>query len=132
MTPRNDMETADPRTHETFEGTGETASTRLGPSTQRSRRYTRTAVSLPIVLRDQFGGREETRTQFVMIRGAVVATTSNVRVGHKLTIQLAKTGRAAECHVVGIEHGLKDVHSVEVEFTREQQDFWPVQFPPED
>jgi len=127
------METADPQTHETFEGTsaGETTSTRLA-STQRSRRYTRTAVSLPIVLRDQFGGREETRTQFVMIRGAVVATTSNVRVGHKLTIQLAKTGRAAECHVVGIEPVLKDVHSVEVEFTREQQDFWPVQFPPED
>ena len=131
MTPRNDMETTAPQTHDTFEGTsaGETTSTRLAPSGQRSRRYTRIAVSLPIVLRDQFGGREETRTQFVMIRGAVVATTSNVRVGHKLTIQIAKTGRAAECHVVGL---LKDVHSVEVEFTREQQDFWPVQFPPED
>src|SRR5262249_37332824 len=90
------------------------------------------AASLPIVMRDQFGGREETRTQFVMVRGAVVTTTSNVRLGHKLTLQIAQTGRAAECSVVGIEPGLKDGHSVEVEFTREQQDFWPVLFPPED
>lgn len=139
MTSRNNMGTADPQAadaleptsgHSTFEG--EAIASRPASSTQRSRRHTRIAVSLPMVIRDQFGGREETRTQFVMVRGAVVATTSNVRVGHKLTIQIAKTGRAAECHVVGIEPGQKNVHSVEVEFTREQQDFWPVQFPPED
>lgn len=132
------MGTADPQAtdaleptsgHRTFEGQ---AISRSASSTQRPRRYTRIAVSLPIVIRDQFGGREETRTQFVMVRGAIVTSTANVRVGHKLTVQIAKTGRAAECHVVGIEPGLKNVHSVEVEFTREQPDFWPVQFPPED
>src|SRR5947207_1448081 len=98
----------------------------------RSRRYTRIAISLPVVVRDQFGGREETRTQFVTVRGAIIATNSILRVGHKLTLQIAKTGNAAECHVVGIEPVVKDGNSVEVEFTREQQDFWPVQFPQED
>jgi len=138
MTPRNDMDTAEPQA-DTFEVTsghnafsGEAISTRPGTSTQRSRRHTRIAVSLPIVVRDQFGGREETRTQFVTVRGAVIETSSNVRVGHKLTLQIARTGRAAECHVVGIEPTGKNSHSLEVEFTREQQDFWPVQFPPED
>ena len=134
------MDTADPQAADAFEATsgrstfdkGEAISSHPASSTQRSRRYTRIAVSLPVVVRDQFGGREETRTQFVMVRGAVLATASNFRVGHKLTLQIAKTGRAAECHVVGLEHVAKDVPSVEVEFTREQQDFWPVQFPPED
>src|SRR5690349_6968030 len=117
MTPRNNRDTADPRAVDTFEATsersafadsGDTISTRPASSAHRSRRCTRIAVSLPVVVRDQFGGREETRTQFVMVRGAVVGTTSSLRVGHKLTLQIAKTGRAAECHVVGIEPGAKD------------------------
>jgi len=47
-------------------------------------------------------------------------------------VQIAKTGRAAECTVTSIEPVLKDGHSAEVEFTRDQPDFWPVQFPNED
>lgn len=135
------MGTADPQLTDGFETTsgsstsvdsGEAISTRPASSTQRSRRPLRIAVSLPVIVRDQFGGREETRTQFVMVRGAVIVTTSNLRVGHKLTLQIVKSGRAAECTVTGIESQLKDVHPVEVEFTREQPDFWPVQFPVED
>ena len=130
------METADPLAADPFDATtgpngAEATATRPASSAAR-RRYARIAVTLPVVVRDQFGGREETRTQFVMIRGAVIAIASNVRAGHKLTIQIAKTGRAAECHVVGIEAGANGAHAVEVEFTRDQQDFWPVQFPPED
>ena len=128
MTARNNMDTADPQAVDTFEATSGNSKS----STQRSRRTVRIAVSLPVVVRDQFGGREETRTQFVMVRGAVVATTSNVRVGHKLTLQIAKTGRAAECTVTSVDPVLKDGHSAEVEFTRDQPDFWPVQFPTED
>ena len=136
MTPRNDI-TADPRAADVFEATsGKNTSIDSGGLTSnrpaRSRRYTRIAISLPVVVRDQFGGREETRTQFVTVRGAIIATNSILRVGHKLTLQIAKTGNAAECHVVGIEPVVKDGNSVEVEFTREQQDFWPVQFPQED
>lgn len=140
MTPRNNMDTAGPQATDTFEATssnspfgdaGEVIFTPPIPST-RSRRSPRIAVSIPVVVRDQFGGREETHTQFVMARGAVIATTSNVRVGHKLTLQIAKTGRAAECTVTSIEPVLKGGHSAEVEFTRDQQDFWPVQFPNED
>jgi TonB family protein len=139
MTPRNNMDTADPQATETFEETSgnssfvdgnEAISTRQ--TSTRSRRSARIAVTIPVVVRDQFGGREETRTQFVMVRGAVIATNSNVRVGHKLALQIAKTGRAAECTVTSIEPVLKEVHSAEVEFTREQPDFWPVQFPQED
>jgi len=134
------MDTAGPQATDTFEATssnspfgdaGEVIFTPPIPST-RSRRAPRIAVSIPVVVRDQFGGREETHTQFVMGRGAVIATTSNVRVGHKLTLQIAKTGRAAECTVTSIEPVLKGGHSAEVEFTRDQQDFWPVQFPNED
>ena len=125
--------TADPQA-DAFEATSNHSTSVDGGLTStraaRSRRYTRTAIALPIVVRDQFGGREETRTQFVTVRGALIATNLNLRVGNKLTLQIAKTGRAAECHVVGVEP--KDGHSVEVEFTREQEDFWPVQFPPED
>lgn len=141
MTPRNNMETADPQAPDPFEATSghgafvegyESSATHSASPAQRSRRSVRIAVLLPVVVRDQFGGREETRTQFVMVRGAILATTSNVRVGHKLTVQIVKSGRAAECTVTAVEPVLKDVHSVEVEFTREQPDFWPVQFPPED
>lgn len=134
------MDTADPQATDAFEAKsgnnpfgdgGEVIFTPPIPST-RSRRTPRIAVSIPVVVRDQFGGREETHTQFVMGRGAVIATTSNVRVGHKLTVQIAKTGRAAECTVTSIEPVLKGGHSAEVEFTRDQPDFWPVQFPNED
>lgn len=73
--------------------------------------------------------REETRTQFLMIRGAVLTIKSNIRVGHKLTIRNLKNGGTAECHVIAVESAVKEVHQVEVEFTRPQPDFWPVQFP---
>lgn len=139
MTPRNNMDTADPQATDSFEATsgnttfdGNEVTSSRPTSEHRSRRSVRIAVSLPVIVRDQFGGREETRTQFVMVRGAVIATTSNVRVGHKLTLQIARTGKAAECTVTSIEPVLKDVHSAEIEFTRDQPDFWPVQFPQED
>ena len=136
MTQRNNL-TADPQRPNTFAAAGhnvvmnmtESSSTRVSSPPSRTRREVRIAASLPIEVRDQFGGREETRTQFLMIRGAVLATKSNVRVGHKLTIQNMKSGRSAECHVIAIEPVVKEVHQVEVEFTRPQPDFWPVQFP---
>jgi TonB family protein len=98
----------------------------------RARRAIRIAISLPVEMRDRFGRREQTHTLFVTIRGAVLATSSDLRVGHKLTIQNLKSGRTAECHVVGLESAAKQLHEVEVEFTAPQSDFWPVQFPAED
>lgn len=142
MTQRNDTQTADlPQRANAFaaaaNGQGafvnpEAASARVAAPAGRTRKAIRIAVALPVEVRDQFGGREETRTQFVMVRGAVLATTSNVRVGHKLTIQNLKNGRVAECHIIGVEPVLREVHQIEVEFTRAQPDFWPVQFPAED
>lgn len=136
MTQRNNF-TVDPQRPNTFADAGhsvlmnttESSSTRVSSPPSRTRRAVRIAASLPIEVRDQFGGREETRTQFLMIRGAVLATKSNVRVGHKLTIQNMKSGRSAECHVIAVEPIVKEVHQLEVEFTRPQPDFWPVQFP---
>ena len=118
--------------HHGFVNAGDSTSTRVAAPASRTRRGARIAASLPIEVRDQFGGREETRTQFLMVRGAVLATTSNVRVGHKLTIQNIKSGRIAECHVISVEPVVRDVHQIEVEFTRPQPEFWPVQFPAED
>ncbi|MBV9072562.1 MAG: energy transducer TonB [Acidobacteria bacterium] len=137
MTQRNNLHGADHPLHANAvtagPGTGTLitaadTSTRV-PATSRGRRGTRIAASLPIEVRDQFGGREETRTQFLMVRGAVLSTSTNVRVGHKLTIQNLKNGRIAECHVIAVEPVVKNVHQVEVEFTRPQPEFWPVQFP---
>jgi protein TonB len=92
----------------------------------------RIPVSLKVEIRDQFGGREQARTQFVMVRGAVLTTSSQVRLGHKVTLHNPKNGKSAECHVIGLERDPKNANQVEVEFTSAQHDFWPVQFPNED
>lgn len=141
MTQRNNFQTADfPHRADEFAAAGHVALTSLAEPTNtkvaalqcRTRRAVRIAGSLPVEVRDQFGGREETRTQFLMARGAVLATSSNVRVGHKLTIQNLSNGKSAECHVISADPMLKDVVQIEVEFTRPQPEFWPVQFPAED
>ena len=98
----------------------------------RSKRAVRIAVSLPVEIRDQFGGKDQPRTQFVMPRGCVLSTTLAMRVGNKLTLQNLKNGRTAECHAIGVEPGLNGTHQVEIEFTSSQSEFWPVQFPSED
>src|SRR5690349_24971598 len=98
-------------------------------SNTRSKRAVRIAVSLPVEIRDQFGGKDQPRTQFVMLRGCVLSTTLSMRVGNKLTLQNLKNGRTAECHVIGVEPGLHGAHQVEIEFTSGQPEFWPVQFP---
>jgi TonB family protein len=138
MTQRNNLHTADPPPRAKafaatvgqsgLMNTTDTSSTRV-TAPGRTRRASRIAAALPIEVRDQFGARQETRTQFLMVRGAVLATTCNVRVGHKLTIRNLKNGRLVECHVISVESGVKQAHQVEVEFTRPQPDFWPVQFP---
>jgi TonB family protein len=138
MTQRNSLQSADiPQRADAFAANAEhrafmntdTASARGSAPLGRTRRATRIAASLSVEVRDQFGMREETRTQFLLIRGAVLATTSKIRVGHKLTIRNLKNGRNAECHVIAVESAVKEVHQVEIEFTRPQPDFWPVQFP---
>jgi TonB family protein len=140
MSQRNNFETAEfpPRAgssgatstgQDTF--ASEATNSRMGSPASRTRRPARIAVSLPVVLRDQFGGQHQARTQFVMLRGAIVASSNNLRVGHKLTVQNLKNGKSAECHVIGIEPGIAGSATVEVEFTGAQPDFWPVQFPGE-
>jgi TonB family protein len=101
-------------------------------SNTRSKRAVRIAVSLPIEIRDQFGGKDQTRTQFVLLRGCVLTTPLAVHVGNKLSLQNLKSGRVAECHVIAVEPGLNGAHQVEVEFTGVQAEFWPVQFPAEE
>lgn len=98
----------------------------------RSKRVVRIAVSLPVEIRDQFGGKDQPRTQFVTLRGCVLSTTLSMRAGNKLTLQNLKNGRTAECHAIGVEPGLNGTHQVEIEFTSAQPEFWPVQFPSED
>jgi len=142
MTQRNNSHTADlPLRANAFAAAspGQSAAVgssdsnpRIASSAHRPRKSARIAVSLPIMVRDQFGGQYQARTQFVTVRGAVLTTTSTVRIGHKLTIQNLRSGKSAECHVIALERAVKEGHEVEVEFTRPQQDFWPVQFPSDD
>jgi protein TonB len=143
MTQRTHLHTADLPLHgaDAFAaaGTGPGASggslesnARSATSTNRQRKAARIAVSLPIMVHDQFGGHYQVRTQFVTMRGAVLITTSSVRIGHRLTIQNLRSGKSAECHVISLERAVKEGHEVEVEFTRPQPDFWPVQFPTDD
>ena len=80
------METADPLAADPFDATtgpngAEATATRPASSAAR-RRYARIAVTLPVVVRDQFGGREETRTQFVMIRGDRVECSRRAQADH--------------------------------------------------
>ena len=137
MSQRNNFDTAElpPRTGSLGVTSGQdpfandAANTRISSPGSRTRKQARIPVSLPVVLRDQFGGQNQARTQFVMVRGAIVASTGNLRVGHKLTIQNVKSGKSAECHVIAIEPGIAGSSTVEIEFTGTQPDFWPVQFP---
>jgi TonB family protein len=135
MTQHKDFQLGDPLDRsDTFAGASVTPSgvasgNASATPARRGKRGMRIAVSLSVEIRDQFGGREQARTQFVMVRGAVLTTSSQVRVGNKLTLHNVKNGKSAECHVIAIEPDLRNAHQVEVEFTSSQHDFWPVQFP---
>ncbi|HVH89067.1 MAG TPA: TonB family protein [Terriglobales bacterium] len=131
MTQRTDLETAEDAQRLESVAAPSSAKGVLNLS-NRGRRSVRIAVALPLEIRDQAGTRLQARTQFVMLRGAVLATNSSLRVGHKLTIQNLKSGKSAECHVVNVEPGTKEQHQVEIEFTYPEPDFWPVQFPVEE
>src|SRR5581483_10081760 len=98
----------------------------------RNKRAVRIAVSLPVEIRDQFGGKDQPRTQFVMLRGCVFSTTLAIRVGAKLTLQNLRSARTAECHAIVVEPGFNGTQQVEIEFTSAQPEFWPVQFPAEE
>src|SRR6185312_11453618 len=111
---------------------GAVSDTAAPGSATRSKRAVRIAVSLPVEIRDQFGGKDQPRTQFVMLRGCVLSTTLSMRVGNKLTLQNLKNGRTAECHAIGVEPGVNGAHQIEIEFTSAQAEFWPVQFPAEE
>jgi len=127
MTQRTDLQPTEGQRTETF---GSEAG--VSHAGSRTKRAIRIAVALPVDLRDQFGGRHDARTQFVMLRGAVLTASSNLRVGHKLTLRNLKSGRGAECHVTSIEPGPNGIQHIEIEFTAPQNDFWPVQFPAEE
>ncbi|GEM_PF-3137385 len=102
------------------------------PSALRNKRAVRIAVSLPVEIRDQFGGKDQPRTQFVMLRGCVLTTSLTVRIGDKLNLQNLKSGRTVESHVVSVEPALNGAHQIEIEFSSAQPEFWPVQFPAEE
>lgn len=127
MTQRSDLPAL-----ETDQPIGGVSDGAASVNTQRSKRAARIAVSLPVEIRDQFGGKDQTRTQFVLLRGCVLTTSLAVHVGNKLSLQNLKSGRIAECHVIGVEPGLHGAHQIEIEFTSAQAEFWPVQFPAEE
>jgi len=133
MTQRTDLET-DARMEHADPLAAGSAGSALGTadpahSANRARRSVRIAVALPVEVQDQFGTRQQARTQFVMIRGAVLATNADLSVGHQLTLHNVKSGKSAECRVVSVEPGLKGLSQIEVEFFASQPNFWPVQFP---
>jgi TonB family protein len=138
MTQQKDLQIGDPLDRsDTFAGasvaqSGVASGNASGTSARRAKHQMRIAVSFSVEIRDQFGGREQARTQFVMVRGAVLTASSQMRVGNRLTLHNLKNGKSAECHVIAVEPDSKRVHQVEVEFTTAQDDFWPVQFPHED
>lgn len=127
MTQRSDFSALE--THQPVGGVSDSAAS---AHAARSKRAVRIAVSLPVEIRDQFGGKDQPRTQFVMLRGCLLSTTLSMRVGNKLSLQNLKNGRMAECHAIGVEPGLNGTHQVEIEFTSAQPEFWPVQFPAEE
>lgn len=97
----------------------------------RGRHSTRISVSLPVMVQDHLGTREQAVTHSVTSRGAILLLKSNVHVAQTITVQNLRNKKSAECHVIGVENMVNHLHKVEVEFTSTQTDFWPVQFPQE-
>jgi TonB family protein len=97
----------------------------------RGRRSPRIAVSIPVALTDHLGNKEETRTNFVTPRGAVLVVKMKVHSGQKVGLRNLKSGRDVECSITSVEMLLKDTHQIELQFAHPQPDFWPVQFPAE-
>src|SRR5690349_21985306 len=98
MTQRTDLQT-DARQHADALAPAGSAATALGTAdaatgqaANRARRAVRIAVALPVEVQDQFGTRQQARTQFVMARGAVLATNADLSVGHQLTLHNLKSG----------------------------------------
>ena len=118
MTQRNDWQLGDPLDRsDTFAGasvakSGVEPENASATSARRGKREMRIPVCLKVEIRDQFGGREQARTQFVMVRGAVLTTSSQVRLGHKVTLHNPKNGKSAECHVIGLERDPKNANQV--------------------
>jgi TonB family protein len=77
------------------------------------------------------GNTEETRTNFVTSRGAVLAVKMKLHNGEKIGLRNLKSGRNSECTITSLEMLAKDVQQLEIQFLQNQPDFWPVQFPAE-
>ncbi len=103
----------------------------VSPVAGRGRHSTRISVSLPVMVQDHLGTREQALTHSVTSRGAILLLKSNVHVAQTITVQNLRNKKSAECHVIGVENMVNHLHKVEVEFTSTQTDFWPVQFPQE-
>ena len=97
----------------------------------RNIRNQKMALSLPVVITHP-SGKEDTRTVFVLSRGAVVFLSAPVQSGLQVNLKNPNNGKSSDCRVVGIERGPDGVNQVELEFMQPMPGFWPVHFPPED
>lgn len=75
--------------------------------------------------------REETRTVFVMARGAVIYLAAPVELEEEMILANQKTGEEVTCRVVSLSAGEKGKPQVEIEFTQSAPQFWRISFPPE-
>ena len=73
--------------------------------------------------------REDTSTVILLPQGAVIHMGQRVNAGDSLTLFNPASQQEAACSVFGVLPGPDGKMLVEMEFTEQQRNFWPVSFP---
>jgi hypothetical protein len=100
------------------------------------RRSHRVLMTIPVRISGQTGVglhfEEETHTQAISAHGALIAVSTKVCRGQRLTLSNNQTKAALECVVAHIEKYQTSQPRVGVEFMLPNPMFWHVAFPPQD
>jgi TonB family protein len=102
----------------------------------RSIRAQRIPLALPVLVRGRAGAsdsfREQTRTAFVLARGAVISLAARASVGESMALVNLTTGKEVRCRVMDVQTSETARKQVELEFQQAEPGFWPVSFPAEE
>ncbi len=105
-------------------------------SKSRAGRTQRIPLALPVLVRGRVEAhnaiREETRTVFVLSRGAIVTLAARVSSGETLSLINLSSGKEARCEIMDVQSNESGKNQVELQFSETTPDFWPVSFPADD
>ena len=100
------------------------------------RRSQRVVMKIPVRVSSQAAAgllfEEETHTLAISAHGALIAVSTPISRGQRLTLSNVQTKAALECVVVHIDTRLGQQNQIGVEFMLPNPSFWHVAFPPKD